>query len=120
MASSYHPDYPAPLFQLPIDQIRFYDDPDFGLGDAGWGYQELLDSIRENGLQEPIEVGRSLVSATEGDRSLFCFNGNHRLADCKKLGHTTILCVNSDADDAAPLTTIEIIALGGENVGLRY
>lgn len=45
----------------------------------------LMESIREIGLQEPIDV-------LEVDGKYYGFSGCHRYEACTRLGHETILC----------------------------
>ncbi|MGF1458996.1 MAG: ParB N-terminal domain-containing protein [Leptolyngbyaceae cyanobacterium] len=45
----------------------------------------LTDSIREIGLQEPIDI-------LEVDGEYYGFSGCHRFAACQRLGHETIRC----------------------------
>lgn len=47
--------------------------------------RELMDSIQEIGLQEPIEV-------LEVDGQYYGFSGCHRFEACSRLGHETIRC----------------------------
>jgi uncharacterized ParB-like nuclease family protein len=47
--------------------------------------QALMESIREIGLQEPIDV-------LEVDGKYYGFSGCHRYEACSKLGHETIRC----------------------------
>ncbi|MBF2077059.1 MAG: ParB N-terminal domain-containing protein [Synechococcales cyanobacterium T60_A2020_003] len=66
---------------IPINQIRRplfrQNDPD--------KVQALMESIREIGLQEPIDV-------LEVDGQYYGFSGCHRYEACSRLGHETILC----------------------------
>lgn len=104
------------LFQLPTAVVEFYDDPTQGVGDEGWTIDELVDEMQTNGMRQrtPIEVGRSRVDMKySGDTNVYAFNGNHRLAACKKLGLQFVLCVNSSSYDAVPLTLEDIHTLGG-------
>ncbi len=110
-------DYHRGLFHLPVDKIAYYDDPSTGLGDDGWDVAGLIEAIGRDGQRMEIAVGRSLWSlAHDGDDGVAAFNGNHRLAACRALGLTTILCSHSDADDADPLTRADILELGGQLV----
>ena len=45
----------------------------------------LMDSIKEIGLQEPIDV-------LEVDGEYYGFSGCHRYEACQRLGHETIRC----------------------------
>ncbi|NJM86075.1 MAG: ParB N-terminal domain-containing protein [Cyanobacteria bacterium CRU_2_1] len=45
----------------------------------------LMESIREIGLQEPIDV-------LEVEGQYYGFSGCHRYEACSRLGHETILC----------------------------
>lgn len=45
----------------------------------------LMESIREIGLQEPIDV-------LEVDGQYYGFSGCHRFEACQRLGHSTIRC----------------------------
>jgi len=103
------------VFWLSPQKVEFYDDPARRVGDVGdegWTIDELIADIRTNGLQNPIEVGRSRVDLKH-DTKIYAFNGNHRLAACQQLGLRFILCVNSDSFDAVPLTFDDVVALGG-------
>jgi sulfiredoxin len=46
---------------------------------------DLMDSIAQIGLQEPIDV-------LEVDGQFYGFSGCHRYEACSRLGHETILC----------------------------
>lgn len=106
--------YPDRPFYLPVSKIMFYDDPYLGLGDEGWNVEELKADIAKNGIEMDIWVGRSVHDMEHNSsNAICCFNGNHRLAAAKELGIEMIMCSNSDADDADPLTIAEIQAMGG-------
>jgi uncharacterized ParB-like nuclease family protein len=66
---------------IPIDQIirPLYrqNDPE--------KVQQLMESIREIGLQEPIDV-------LEVEGRYYGFSGCHRYEACQRLGHATIRC----------------------------
>lgn len=107
-------------FQLPTEKVEFYDDPTRDVGDEGWTTDEIAaDMESRGGMQDkPIEVGRSRHDMQHNnDFNIYAFNGNHRLAACKKLKRRFVLCVNSDTDDAQPLTFEDILALGGHTIG---
>jgi hypothetical protein len=103
------------LFYLPVAGLKFYDDPYDGYGDDGYDVESLKEEvIRDGGILQPIAVGMSDHDMREkGDKSICAYNGNHRLAVAKELGYAEMLCENSYADDAVPLTWTEIEALGG-------
>jgi sulfiredoxin len=67
--------------QIPIHQIRRpllrQNDPT--------KVADLMQSIQEIGLQEPIDV-------LEVDGEYYGFSGCHRYEACSRLGHETILC----------------------------
>ena len=101
-------------FWLPVTSLVHYDDPSVGVGDEAWDPEALRASMAAEGQARAIEVGTSLHDvATRGDDTVACFNGNHRLAEARRLEWDVIRCVNSDADDAGPLTTGRILAMGG-------
>lgn len=66
---------------IPINQIRRplfrQNDPEKVLA--------LMESIRDIGLQEPIDV-------LEVEGQYYGFSGCHRYEACSRLGHETILC----------------------------
>ncbi len=66
---------------IPIQQIHR---PLFHQNDSA-KVRDLMESIREIGLQEPIEV-------LEVDGQYYGFSGCHRYEACKRLGHETIMC----------------------------
>ncbi|HEY9738046.1 MAG TPA: sulfiredoxin [Trichocoleus sp.] len=66
---------------IPIKQIRR---PLFRRNDPN-KVRELMASIQEIGLQEPIDV-------LEVDGQFYGFSGCHRFEACSRLGHETILC----------------------------
>jgi hypothetical protein len=106
--------YPNGPFWLPIEALDYYDDPQSSTGDDGWSFDELLDSIRTEGQQMEVFVGFSVTEIRERQNYQVCvFNGNHRLLACRKLGIKEMLCDNSPADDAEPLTLEQITKLGG-------
>ncbi len=47
--------------------------------------EQLMDSIQEIGLQEPIDV-------LEVEGNYYGFSGCHRFEACRRLGHETIRC----------------------------
>ncbi|TVR06935.1 MAG: chromosome partitioning protein ParB [Phormidium sp. GEM2.Bin31] len=69
------------LEDIPISQIRRplprANDPN--------KVKALMDSIREIGLQEPIDV-------LEVEGQYYGFSGCHRYEACQRLGHETIRC----------------------------
>lgn len=67
--------------QIPIKQIRR---PLFRQNDQA-KVADLMASIQEIGLQEPIDV-------LEVDGEYYGFSGCHRYEACTRLGHETILC----------------------------
>ena len=67
--------------QIPIHQIRR---PLFRQNDQG-KVADLMQSIQEIGLQEPIDV-------LEVEGEYYGFSGCHRYEACSRLGHDTILC----------------------------
>jgi len=102
------------IFYLPPTVIEFYDDPT-GVGDDGWDYESLKKSIKELGIQEPLEVARSQAQMDAGDDAIYAFNGNHRLKIAKALKLPLVPCVHSGiwSEDAVPILDVDIIALGG-------
>jgi hypothetical protein len=110
-----HEDYHQGIFYLPAAKVSFYDDPYEGVGDDGYTVEELKAEIAKDGQEQPIEVGYSLHDmAHRNDHGINAFNGNHRLAAIKELGIPMVMCENSEADDADPLTRADILALGGK------
>jgi len=105
-------------FYLPVPVLNLYDDPGRSLGDEGWDLARLRDDVvRRGGILEPVAVGMSMHDLdASGDRSVNAYNGNHRLWVARELGYAEILCENSDADDAVPLSRAEVEALGGRVV----
>lgn len=71
----------ASIQDIPIQQIRR---PLLRQNDPA-KVAVLMESIREVGLQEPIEV-------LEVDGQYYGFSGCHRFEACSRLGHSTILC----------------------------
>lgn len=69
------------LEEIPIQQIRR---PLFRQNDQE-KVKNLMTSIAEVGLQEPIDV-------LEVDGQYYGFSGCHRYEACSRLGHETILC----------------------------
>jgi sulfiredoxin len=67
--------------EIPIDQIRR---PLFRQNDQN-KVKDLMTSISEIGLQEPIDV-------LEVEGQYYGFSGCHRYEACSRLGHETILC----------------------------
>lgn len=67
--------------EIPIHQIRR---PLFRQNDQE-KVKNLMASISEVGLQEPIDV-------LEVDGQYYGFSGCHRYEACSRLGHETILC----------------------------
>ncbi|BAS58293.1 MULTISPECIES: sulfiredoxin [Leptolyngbya] len=67
--------------EIPIHQIRR---PLFRQNDQE-KVRDLMTSIAEIGLQEPIDV-------LEVDGQFYGFSGCHRYEACSRLGHETILC----------------------------
>jgi sulfiredoxin len=67
--------------EIPIHQIRR---PLFRQNDQE-KVKNLMASISEIGLQEPIDV-------LEVDGQYYGFSGCHRYEACSRLGHETILC----------------------------
>ncbi|GAP97365.1 ParB N-terminal domain-containing protein [Leptolyngbya sp. NIES-2104] len=67
--------------EIPISQIRR---PLFRQNDQE-KVKNLMESISEIGLQEPIDV-------LEVDGQYYGFSGCHRYEACSRLGHETILC----------------------------
>ncbi|MEP0915413.1 sulfiredoxin [Leptolyngbya sp. DQ-M1] len=67
--------------EIPINQIRR---PLFRQNDQE-KVKDLMASISEIGLQEPIDV-------LEVDGQYYGFSGCHRYEACSRLGHETILC----------------------------
>ncbi|MER3431905.1 MAG: chromosome partitioning protein ParB [Leptolyngbya sp. ERB_1_1] len=67
--------------EIPINQIRR---PLFRQNDQE-KVRNLMASISEIGLQEPIDV-------LEVDGQYYGFSGCHRYEACSRLGHETILC----------------------------
>ncbi len=69
------------IADIPLQQIRrpFYRQND------RQKVQLLMESIREIGLQEPIDV-------LEVDGQLYGFSGCHRYEACQRLGLETIRC----------------------------
>jgi sulfiredoxin len=67
--------------EIPIHQIRR---PLFRQNDQE-KVKDLMASIAEIGLQEPIDV-------LEVDGQFYGFSGCHRYEACSRLGHETILC----------------------------
>lgn len=67
--------------EIPINQIRR---PLFRQNDQE-KVKNLMASIAEVGLQEPIDV-------LEVDGQYYGFSGCHRYEACSRLGHETILC----------------------------
>lgn len=67
--------------EIPIQQIRR---PLFRQNDQE-KVKNLMASIAEIGLQEPIDV-------LEVDGQYYGFSGCHRYEACSRLGHETILC----------------------------
>lgn len=67
--------------EIPIHQIRR---PLFRQNDPE-KVRNLMASISEIGLQEPIDV-------LEVDGQYYGFSGCHRYEACSRLGHETILC----------------------------
>ncbi|MCU0552598.1 MAG: sulfiredoxin [Leptolyngbya sp. Prado105] len=67
--------------EIPIQQIRR---PLFRQNDQE-KVKDLMASISEIGLQEPIDV-------LEVDGQFYGFSGCHRYEACSRLGHETILC----------------------------
>lgn len=67
--------------EIPINQIRR---PLFRQNDQE-KVKNLMASISEIGLQEPIDV-------LEVDGQFYGFSGCHRYEACSRLGHETILC----------------------------
>ncbi|MBD1822828.1 ParB N-terminal domain-containing protein [Cyanobacteria bacterium FACHB-DQ100] len=67
--------------EIPINQIRR---PLFRQNDQE-KVKDLMASISEIGLQEPIDV-------LEVDEQYYGFSGCHRYEACSRLGHETILC----------------------------
>lgn len=103
------------IFHLPTGIIEHYDPPDDqSIGDDGWSKAMLREHVRQHGIQKPIEVGMSETEMNQrGNDTPYAFNGNHRLSIAKELGHPTVPCVHSDADDALPLSDEYIKELGG-------
>ncbi len=66
---------------IPLNQIRR---PLYRQNDPA-KVQALMESIREIGQQEPIDV-------LEVDGQYYGFSGCHRFEACTRLGHETILC----------------------------
>ncbi len=66
---------------IPLNQIRR---PLYRQNDQA-KVQALMESIREIGQQEPIDV-------LEVDGQYYGFSGCHRFEACTKLGQETILC----------------------------
>ncbi len=66
---------------IPLTQIRR---PLYRQNDPA-KVQALMESIREIGQQEPIDV-------LEVDGQYYGFSGCHRFEACTRLGHETILC----------------------------
>lgn len=105
--------YPAEAtpFYLPVSVIHFYDDPYSGLGDEGYDVETLKDEISRTGqVTYCIQVGKR---RGQDNPMVYSFNGNHRLAAAKELRLKEIICENSGADDAKPLTVAEILNFGG-------
>ncbi|WP_026100635.1 sulfiredoxin [Synechococcus sp. PCC 7336] len=71
----------ARIQDIPIAQIRrpFHRENDQSKVRA------LMESIREIGLQEPIDI-------LEVEGQYYGFSGCHRYEACTKLGHETIAC----------------------------
>jgi uncharacterized ParB-like nuclease family protein len=69
------------ILDIPIDQIRR---PLFRQNDPV-KVEQLMASIAEIGLQEPIDV-------LEVEGQYYGFSGCHRYEACTRLGHTTIRC----------------------------
>ncbi len=67
--------------EIPIDKIKR---PLPRTNDAG-KVAALMESIKEIGLQEPIDV-------LEVDGQYYGFSGCHRYEACQGLGHQTIRC----------------------------
>lgn len=67
--------------EIPIAQIRR---PLFRQNDQN-KVAALMESIREEGLREPIDV-------LEVDGEYYGFSGCHRFEACSRLGHQTIRC----------------------------
>lgn len=106
--------YPAEAtpFYLPVNAIHFYDDPYAGLGDEGYDVETLKDEITRAGhVIYTIQVGKRRDA--QDSLKVYAFNGNHRLAAARELRLKEIICENSGADDAKPLTVAEILSLGG-------
>lgn len=78
------------VIQIPVDKI---DPPELEMREVMTyeGLQELMDSIKENGLQQPLTV------FARGVRFEVCA-GARRFEACKRLGHTHVSCVVVDAD----------------------
>jgi sulfiredoxin len=66
---------------IPIQKIRR---PLFRQNDPA-KVADLMKSIQENGLQEPIDI-------LEVDGEYYGFSGCHRYEACTRLGHDMILC----------------------------
>lgn len=71
----------ARIQEIPIRQIRR---PLFRQNDQA-KVAELIESIQQIGLQEPIDV-------LEVDGQYYGFSGCHRYEACDRLGHETIRC----------------------------
>lgn len=69
------------LEDIPINRIR----RPLPRGNDPQKVEALMDSIREIGLQEPIDV-------LEVDGEYYGFSGCHRYEACQRLGHDTIRC----------------------------
>lgn len=107
-------DYPNRPFWLPTAILDYYDDPEGTRGDDGYTVPELVDAIGREGQQMEIFVGFSVAEIEQRQNYQVCvFNGNHRLAACRQLGAKEMLCDNSPAEDAEPLTLAQITKLGG-------
>jgi ParB family transcriptional regulator, chromosome partitioning protein len=85
-----------------IDSVSAYDDIDVGLlsyssnpvRDRGQDVGELMESIRQRGLLEPIIV-------RPRGRRFEVLAGNRRLKACKLLRHRKVKCIVTDLDDEA-------------------
>jgi hypothetical protein len=70
----------------PVDKLHHWDNPDWGMGDEGWDPKELETSIREKGVQNPLEV----VTSHHEPGKVFVVQGQHRLAAARAVGRTHV------------------------------
>ena len=75
--------------QVPISKINILENVRVSIKDIH--LKELMSSIRQHGLEQPIGVGKNK------DGSYVLIYGHRRLVACKKLGWKTISCVVDDA-----------------------